>query len=188
MDEILKAVFINMIPYVFVLVCPLIPATFIFKTFPESQVSISGPFSKFTMNATGAFAAYVVVFVIGLPVIKEFKGIVDSAQKPTWTISGTYELKDKDQHNIKSSTNATEYLKAQSKLASYLEPQSLIKHGEGKFSLQVCGVKDALPRVWLALDGYGGGIVPTHLTEAIEIDEAKHSIRLKKPVELLQSN
>jgi hypothetical protein len=188
MQEILTAVLITMIPYVFVLTCPLIPAILIFKTFPETQVSLSGPFSKFTMNATGAFAAYVVVFFIALPVMKEFKGIVDSTQKPTWTISGTYELKDKDQHNIESSNNPTEYYKAQSMLASYLEPPSLIKHGDGKFSLQVCGAQDTLPRVWLVVHGYEGGIVPTHSPDAIEIDAAKHRIRLKNPVALLQSN
>ena len=188
MNEILTAVLITMIPYVFVLTCPLIPATLIFKTFPESQVSLSGPFSKFTMNATGAFAAYVVVFLIGLPIIKEFKGIVDAAQKPTWTISGIYELKDKNQHNIESSTNPTEYFKAERLLASYLEPQSLSKLGGGEFSLQVCGAKDALPRVWLVVNGYEGGIVPTHSPESIEIDAAKHSIRLKDPVVLRQSN
>ena len=101
-NEILRAVLINMIPYVVALLLPLIPAIFIFKIFPDTKVSIKGPLSQFALNSTGAFAAYIITFFLGWPVIKEYREIVVLAGRPTWTIHGRFELKDKDKNSKRS--------------------------------------------------------------------------------------
>jgi hypothetical protein len=44
---------------------PLIPAVVIFKLFPDTKVTVSGPLQNLTVNATGAFAAYVVTVALG---------------------------------------------------------------------------------------------------------------------------
>jgi hypothetical protein len=63
------------VTYSFVLyavyVClPLVPAILIFRLFPDSKVSVSGPLQNFTVNATGAFAAYVVTVALGFFLVK----------------------------------------------------------------------------------------------------------------------
>jgi hypothetical protein len=44
---------------------PLIPAVVIFKLFPDTKVTVSRPLQNLTVNATGAFAAYVVTVALG---------------------------------------------------------------------------------------------------------------------------
>src|SRR5204863_7131339 len=51
--------------YVLYVLLPLIPAILIFRLFPETKVTVSGPLQNLTVNATGAFAAYVVTVALG---------------------------------------------------------------------------------------------------------------------------
>ncbi len=54
-----------------VYVClPLIPAILIFWLFPDAKVTVSGPLQNLTVNATGAFAAYIVTALLGFFLVK----------------------------------------------------------------------------------------------------------------------
>lgn len=57
--------------YMLYVLVPLIPAILIFKMFPESKVTVSGPLQNLTVNATGAFAAYVVTVALGFFLVKD---------------------------------------------------------------------------------------------------------------------
>jgi hypothetical protein len=41
---------------------PLLPAILTFRLFPQTSVAVSGPFANLTVRASGAFAAYLIVF------------------------------------------------------------------------------------------------------------------------------
>jgi hypothetical protein len=56
--------------YAFYVCLPLVPAILIFWLFPDSKVAVSGPLQNFTVNATGAFAAYVVTVLLGFFLVK----------------------------------------------------------------------------------------------------------------------
>ncbi|HZR59074.1 MAG TPA: hypothetical protein VFA74_19560 [Terriglobales bacterium] len=56
--------------YVLYVLLPLIPAILIFRLFPETKVTVSGPLQNLTVNATGAFAAYVVTVALGFFLVK----------------------------------------------------------------------------------------------------------------------
>jgi hypothetical protein len=59
------AVAYSFLLYVLYVLLPLIPAILIFRLFPETKVTVSGPLQNLTVNATGAFAAYVVTVALG---------------------------------------------------------------------------------------------------------------------------
>jgi len=59
------AVTYSFLLYVLYVLLPLIPAILIFKLFPEAKVTVSGPLQNLTINATGAFAGYVVTVALG---------------------------------------------------------------------------------------------------------------------------
>lgn len=65
--------------YVLYVLLPLIPAILIFKLFPDTKVALSGPLQHFTLNTTGAFAAYVVTAALGFFLVK------DVEQQIVWT-------------------------------------------------------------------------------------------------------
>ena len=51
--------------YILYVLLPVIPALIIFKLFPDAKVSVSGPLQNLTINASGAFGAYVVTVALG---------------------------------------------------------------------------------------------------------------------------
>src|SRR5579862_3790561 len=59
------AILYSIFLYVLYVLVPLIPAVLIFKLFPQTTVAVSGPLQNLTINATGAFAAYVVTVALG---------------------------------------------------------------------------------------------------------------------------
>jgi hypothetical protein len=49
---------------------PLIPALIIYKVFPDTKVSAKGPLAGLNIKTKGAFAAYVIVLVAGIFLVK----------------------------------------------------------------------------------------------------------------------
>jgi hypothetical protein len=59
--------------YVLFVLLPLVPAVLIFWLFPDGKVSVTGPFQGLTVNATGAFAAYIIVGLLGFFIIRQIE-------------------------------------------------------------------------------------------------------------------
>jgi hypothetical protein len=66
--------------YAFYVCLPLVPAILIFWLFPDSKVAVSGPLQNFTVNATGAFAAYVVTVLLGFFLVKYIETIITESR------------------------------------------------------------------------------------------------------------
>ena len=65
------AVLYSFVLYVLYVLLPLVPAILIFKFFPDAKVTVSGPLQNLTVNATGAFAAYVVTVALGFFLVRD---------------------------------------------------------------------------------------------------------------------
>src|SRR5215831_16414728 len=65
-----EAVTYSFLLYVLYVLLPLIPAVLIFRLFPETKVTVSGPLQNLTVNATGAFAGYVVTVALGFFLVR----------------------------------------------------------------------------------------------------------------------
>jgi hypothetical protein len=81
----------------FVLV-PIIPASLLYKWFPDTKVSAKGVLSKFNINSSGAFAAYLVTVLVGYfviaPINEAILGLV-TTPSAVWTVRGNLQLQDK---------------------------------------------------------------------------------------------
>jgi hypothetical protein len=78
-----SAVLYSFLLYVMCFLLPLIPAVIIFRLFPSTEVGLEGPLQGLTINATGAFAAYVVTVLLGFFVVKSIQTqIIFSRQYP----------------------------------------------------------------------------------------------------------
>jgi len=73
------AVVYSFLLYMLYVLLPLVPAILIFKLFPETKVTVSGPLQNLTINATGAFAAYVVTVALGFFLVRNVEAQI------TWT-------------------------------------------------------------------------------------------------------
>src|SRR5262245_53473544 len=76
------------------LILPLIPTIVIYKLFPETSVTVSGPLSKLTVNATGAFAAYVTTVMLGYFLVSDIAGTLRRMELARWKVVVKLELQD----------------------------------------------------------------------------------------------
>ena len=61
---------------------PLVPAILIYRYFPDTQVAASGPLAGLTVKASGAFAAYLVVFLLIFALVSPIKDVIGSGMRP----------------------------------------------------------------------------------------------------------
>jgi hypothetical protein len=74
------AVAYSFVLYTLYVCLPLVPAVLIFRLFPDSKVSVSGPLQNFTVNATGAFAAYIVTVALGFFIVRYVESQINSTR------------------------------------------------------------------------------------------------------------
>lgn len=75
---------------------PLLPAVLIYRLFPDTPVTLSGPFQKLTISAGGAFAAYFLTLLASLYLIRPIASAVRNPPNSQWVLTGT--LKVDDEH------------------------------------------------------------------------------------------
>lgn len=73
---------------------PLLPAVLIYRLFPKTLVTAKGPLAGLTINTGGAFAAYLIVFLVTIPMVNTIKAYIGGALRPFWVIHGEVKLVD----------------------------------------------------------------------------------------------
>jgi hypothetical protein len=73
--------------YILYVLLPLAPAVLIFRLFPDSKVTVEGPLQNLTINATGAFAAYVVTVLLGFFLVTKVAKEIDLSRQ--YAVEGT---------------------------------------------------------------------------------------------------
>lgn len=73
---------------------PIIPSVLIYWLFPNTAVAVSGPLANLTLRASGAFAAYLVIFVASYVLVQKVEDTIGSFEHPFWTITGHVRLVD----------------------------------------------------------------------------------------------
>ena len=84
--------------YVLFIGLPMIPAILIYKKFPETKVGARGMLGGLKINATGAFAAYLVVSVLGFFIIRHIQGLITNSGYQTWEITAKLQFLDVNNH------------------------------------------------------------------------------------------
>lgn len=162
---------------ILVVTLPLLPAILIYKIFPNTHIKASGTIGALTWNASGAFAAYMIVLaVIMLSPLKQLTSSVGGFYSPTWTI-------EMEIHGYDSDSNPTKF----SDIEVLLNPD-MHRISEDKVILKIPGLKRSeWPVVQLNVPGGTKKINLASLKkEEIEIDNYQKYITLLTPVEIKQ--
>jgi len=88
------AVLYSLALYCLSVLLPIIPAAVIFKLFPDTKVSVSGPLQNLSLKTTGAFGAYVVTAILGFAVIQNVVRQIDLMTSAAWTVNVPIRLVD----------------------------------------------------------------------------------------------
>jgi hypothetical protein len=158
--------------YVVCLLAPLIPAVLIFKLFPDSKISLSGPLQGLSVKSGGAFAAYLITFLIALPMTSGISDFHDALLRPVWTVEAKVMIIDKDARKLPLKQFADE-------LTAVVTPKLLRVGRTVRLHVPITG-KD-LPLVLLEIPGFGAETIDLS-SEEFERDEVNKKLILKDAV------
>lgn len=178
MDTNIAAVLLSYGLYILYVLLPVVPAVVIYRMFPDTKVAVSGPLAKLTMRSTGAFAAYVIVVILGFFVVTHTHDIIAGVAQPTWTIKARIELKDEQGQPI-NDPRLLPFVEV------YLKPDLTTKEGN-YIKMQVPGTGGELPEylINLKIPKFGEQTLDTaELRHGdVEMDEFKRVLRILKPI------
>jgi hypothetical protein len=100
LDPDVVAVALSLLLYVLYILLPVGPAVIIYRLFPETKVALHGPFQNFTLNATGAFAAYIVTAGLGYFLVVDTTRLINGITFPAWKIRAQIELLNENNEPI----------------------------------------------------------------------------------------
>src|SRR5262249_15307069 len=128
---------------------PLLPAILIYRLFPNTQVAASGPLAGLTVKAGGAFAAYLIVFLIVIPLVETTKNAIGSMLRTFWEIRGEVKLVDQTGTHIERGDLIT-------KMVLGTRP-AVLGHTDQTLTLKIpeetWGV---LPKIFIVIPEWGG--------------------------------
>lgn len=177
--------------YVLYVLLPIVPAAILFRMFPDTKVTVSGPLQNLTLNATGAFAAYVVTVGLGYFVVQNVNNrINDLTAAKVWTVSVPIQLQDGEHKPLSGTGGITRDTKL-----DFDRP--LYKDGGGDGDSIYITVP-ILGKDWRTISVSKPGFKPAsvHLQELIdgndrskvEINWADRAITVQEPLVLMQAS
>lgn len=168
---------------------PIIPAALLYRWFPDTKVSAKGVLSKFTINSSGAFAAYLVTVLVGYfviaPINEAILGLV-KVPSAVWTLRGNIQLLNNQGVRIEEKS-------LYKKVSFEFAPEFLVQKN-GTMKLEIPEEKAGeIPRYLITVNVYGFGQTTMSLSKLIDNDDVevnftKHLIQLKTPVNVKTVN
>jgi hypothetical protein len=73
---------------------PLVPAVLIFYFFPNTPVAVEGPLSSLSIRAGGAFGAYLIVVLVGWPLVGRTAETVAGTEYLTWHLDAEIQVQN----------------------------------------------------------------------------------------------
>lgn len=152
---------------------PVIPAWLTFRITPNQSLGLNGPLQGLTLQATGAFAAYLVVLLtitlfassIGYSIMG--RAIADS----TWTIHGRVKLENAEGATANSPPNLEKFAIRIAPTPNVIDQFNL--------SLKIPIADNRRPVIYVDIPDWGGGRVSLEDPSLYEEDRLNRTIKLK---------
>jgi hypothetical protein len=172
-DTILAALFAIFLLLIMVSL-PLIPAVVIYRLFPNTQVAASGPFSGLTLKSSGAFSAYLIVFLGMVPFASKTFEFVREVASPSWRIAGRLLVtgpngKTIPDQNVKGNVQVE------------LDPSNIDMAG-GRFEVSVPVLNNSIPKLIFDFGSAGSQVVDVEDRKQFPQDRDGSKILLRNPV------
>ncbi len=160
---------------------PLIPAILIYRLAPGNSVAVSGPLAGLTVKASGAFAAYLIVFVVIWNWTSNAYELVGSAMHPAWTIRGKLHVVSKEGTPIEPPPG--EFFQ---KICLHTDP-NVNTFQYPTFTITVPETASGIPKVYLETP-YGLTPLLDDVDEpgAIKLDSFRKSLNVLKAIDIRQ--
>ncbi len=159
--------------YVLWVCVPMIPAVLIYALFPKEPIAVKGPLGALTISATGAFAAYVIVFALAYPIVSKSEDALAGMIRPIWSISAKVKLVDEAGNEANPA-----WL---SGLVVELKPD-FYNTANQYVNVLVPEVGGTLPNVVLRVPNFGSEVINMSDPTGISRDEFHKKIEIANPI------
>jgi hypothetical protein len=173
--------------YILYVLLPIVPAVVLFRLFPDTKVAVSGPLQNLTLNATGAFAAYVVTVGLGYFVVQNVEDqIKELTTAKVWTVEVPVQLVDSGRKPITISGRIT------GNDTNFDFDQSLYSEAGGKIFIEVPIENERWRTILVTKAGFQSSevalqsLIDTNDPTKVKINWAKRSIEVLEPLILTQ--
>lgn len=95
-NQSVTAVWLSILLYVLFVLVPLLPAIAIYKIFPKTKVGLKGPLQDLQVNASGAFAAYLIVAIVGIFLVNNASTLIRGLASETAEVTSKIVLLDEN--------------------------------------------------------------------------------------------
>jgi len=158
---------------------PLAPAILIYRIFPNTQTGLSGPFGALTIRASGAFAAYFLVFLATIPLLNQMNRNLKGEFRPSWTIKGRILPQDENGKSIANFDGSSDIVRIS------LQPDFVRVKRNLTFEAIVPEINQSLPAVSISYEGVGASYIDfENLAEGDDVDfnEDKREVTIRSPI------
>jgi|HubBroStandDraft_3_1064219.scaffolds.fasta_scaffold03694_3 hypothetical protein len=154
---------------------PLVPAILIYRLFPDTPLTLSGPLAGLTLKTGSAFGAYLIIFLLVIPRVQDAYAVTAQGQHGAWTITGAF-------HTVKR--NGEDWAPGNdffSKIAMRTEPR--ISSFSENFTIHIPEVEGGIPRIYLDIgQGYTVPIQVQKNLSVTKIIELPDPILIKEQI------
>jgi hypothetical protein len=157
---------------------PLVPAILIYWLFPDTAVAVKGPLAKLTVRASGAFAAYLIVFVVTIPLVKDHEYTIGTFQHPFWTIKGKIKLVDKNGKELTSEDLLS---------AVIVQTSPKLFNVDSYFITMNVPQPKELPLIVLEIPKFGKSVIDLNDRSGVMMDDYEKIIQFKQPIEIKET-
>jgi hypothetical protein len=155
---------------------PVVPAVLIYWIFPKNTLTASGVLAGLTVNASGAFGGYLVIFAVTYPVIHQIQNTIGGFMRPYWTVTGELKLVDYQTGDVKRSERLLE------KLAIVTKPE-IMANNSFRMKAVLPEQDGKIPWLVFTIPNFGKAYVDIE-REAKEVDYYEKTVRLTHPIEI----
>ena len=183
MDKQILAVLLSFILYILYVLLPMIPATVIYRMFPDTKVSATGVLSNLNFKTTGAFAAYVITVVLGYFIVQNTHYLIADVSNPVWILKTKVKLLNPD----KSKYSGGKLIET---LIVRIKPEIHSINGETVL-LKLPGTKSSWETTLLKFEIPNFGHASIYMSELGEnaiIDNYNLVIKRKEPIEIIANS
>jgi hypothetical protein len=158
---------------------PLAPAILIYRIFPDTQTGLKGPFGNLSIRASGAFAAYFLVFLATIPLLNQMNGNLKGEFRPSWTIKGRILPQDENGKSIANFDGSGDVVRIS------LQPDFVRVKQNLTFEAIVPEINQRLPAVSINYVGVGTSYVDFENLgpgDDVDFDKNKREVTIRSPI------
>jgi hypothetical protein len=162
---------------------PLVPAVLIYRLVPPERTEVTGPIAGMAVKATGAFAAYLIIFLVVMPLVYRAYEFAGSLLRPAWTIKGSLLLVDKEGKPWHPGETFTQSIHVRTMpVTTDFQDVTMTtdQNAKGSFVFTVPEMSQEFPTIFVRTI-HGQALVEMELQD---IDKFKKTAVMKKPIRI----